>query len=341
MLSNIKYRFSGGKIILLVLLLTTLIYPQWNDVVTTTISESNLVYLENFANKDGIHVVIQRSASSNSILYYRLNSSGTVLTSTVIESGGGAGFPNISGSNNALYISYRYGSNLVTKKYNYSTGNWDAQQTINIGSSTFNGLDNIYDNERGLHFVYSVDGSTHYYRYPTNSPNYTDLQEVSDQADVEGLYPTVTLSSNNVHVSYHDWYSAKTRDKNLSNNNWENTQEPHSSSNLSAVHSGSDKLFSFSLLVVDEMHYVQLWVNERDLGSISWAGSVLLGYSVGGFPDGPVATLTNTIDSRTHILYFDIVDLVYRFYEESEGWSDEENFYNDYINDYDISSSSK
>lgn len=81
-------------------------------------------------------------------------------------------------------------------------------------------------------------------------------------------------------------------------------------------------------------------LNERDLGSTSWAGSVLLGYSVGGFPDGPVAALANTIDLRTHILYFDIVDLVYRFYEESEGWSDSDVFYNEYILDYDISSSS-
>ena len=48
------------KIFLFLLLLTAYLYPQWNTVVSTTINEPNLYKLENFANKDGIHLVTHK-----------------------------------------------------------------------------------------------------------------------------------------------------------------------------------------------------------------------------------------------------------------------------------------
>ncbi len=300
MLNNLKSLLSGGKVFLMALLLTALIYPQWKNDFNTSISEPNLAMLENFANKDGIHVVAQRAASSNSIMYYRLSSSGAVINTTVIESAGGAEFPSISGSNNALYISYRLGSSIITKKYNYSTGNWDAQRSINIGSGVFRGLDNVYDIQRGLHFVYSADGSTHYYLYPTNNPNYTQYQEVSDQA-YQGLYPTVTVSSNKVHVGFNAYGDAKTRDKNLVNNVWENTQTVASGSVFERVFSGSNKLFDFYHVLVPGLH-VNLYVRERPLNQSGWSTPLLLNYSVHPLEEGLIRT-SQTANLFTHVVY--------------------------------------
>lgn len=107
-------------ILIFVLIFSGVLFPQsWNNIVTTTINEPNLVQLDNFTNRDGIHVVVQNSNATNSIKYYRLNSTGGVQTTTTIETQGGAEFPHIAGDNDHLFISYRLGNNIVTKKYNY------------------------------------------------------------------------------------------------------------------------------------------------------------------------------------------------------------------------------
>ncbi|MDT3695120.1 MAG: hypothetical protein ROY99_01935 [Ignavibacterium sp.] len=104
------------KLFLIIVLISGCITAQsWNNIITTTIYEPNLVQLDNFTNRDGIHVVAQNSNSSSSIKYYRLNSSGSVQTTTTIEASGGAEFPHIAGDNDNMFISYRLGNSIVTK----------------------------------------------------------------------------------------------------------------------------------------------------------------------------------------------------------------------------------
>ena len=163
------------KIILIIVLISGCIIAQsWNNIVTTTIYEPNLVQLDNFVNRDGIHVVVQNSNSTNSIKYYRLNSLGAVQTTTTIETSGGAEFPHIAGDNDHMFISYRLGNNIVTKKYNYSNGIWESQSPISLNNHDCNSVDNAYDS-RGLHIVFSefdVSNSykTHYYIYASFYP---------------------------------------------------------------------------------------------------------------------------------------------------------------------------
>lgn len=104
--------------IILFLIMTAYLFSQsWNNTVTT-INEPNLVKMDLFTNKDGNHIIVQNSNSTNSIKYYLLNSSGTVVRSSTIESSGYAEFPNISGDNDKVYLVYKLGSNL---KANYTT----------------------------------------------------------------------------------------------------------------------------------------------------------------------------------------------------------------------------
>ena len=211
------------KIILIIVLIFSGIMSaqSWNNIVTTTINEQNLVQLDDFTNREGIHVVVQNSNSTNSIKYYRLNSSGGVLATTTIESSGGAEFPHIAGDNDHLYINYRLGNNVVTKKYNYSNGTWVAQTPISLNNHDCNSVDNAYD-FRGLHLVFSESGGsgyiTHYWLYASSTPSNHFV--VNDYSDPFG-YPTISLSSNKAHVGFYSDSYVKTRDKNLTNNSWE------------------------------------------------------------------------------------------------------------------------
>ena len=176
-------------ILTIVLIFAGVLIPQsWNNIVTTTINEPNLVQLDNFVNRDGIHIVVQNSNSTNSIKYYRLNSLGAVQTTTTIETSGGAEFPHIAGDNDHLFISYRLGNNIVTKKYIYSNGTWESQYPISLNNHDCNSVDNAYD-FRGLHIVFSeFDGSnsykTHYYLYSSFYPS--NHFTVNDYADYLG-----------------------------------------------------------------------------------------------------------------------------------------------------------
>ncbi len=321
MLNEIKSHFSGKKILFLFLIMTASLFGQsWNSIVTTTIYDPNLIQLENLTNRDGIHIVVQNSNSTNSIKYYKLNSSGTVQTTTTIESQGGAEFPSIAGDNDHLYISYRLGNNVVTKKYNYSTSTWDAQNSISLHNNDCDRVDNAYD-WRGLHIVYSEGGSTyetHYWLYASSAP--TKHKIVSDQSNYIGSYPTITLSSNKAHVGFNSSGEAKTRDKNLSTDLWANTQSV-AVSVAEKVHNGCDKLFDFYYVIVPGLQF-NFYVKERAINGTSWSSPQLLNYDASGFIESMVTT-TVTSDGNTHILY-DTEQLTHRSYNcSSNSWSSE------------------
>ncbi|WP_337865395.1 hypothetical protein [Ignavibacterium sp.] len=311
------------KIFLIIVLISGCIIAQsWNNIITTTINEPNLVQLDNFTNRDGIHVVAQNSNSTNSIKYYRLNSSGGVQTSTTIETSGGAEFPHIAGDNDHMYISYRLGNNIVTKKYIYSTGTWESQTPISLNNQDCNSVDNAY-NDAGLHIVFSeYDGSssykTHYWLYASFYPSNHFV--VNDYADYLG-WPTISLSSNKAHVGFHSYGYAKTRDKNLTNNSWESTQGVAIADGNERVQSGCDKLFDFYDVLVPGI-FVNLYVKERGINSSTWSSPQLLNYSVHPYLEGRV-TSTVTSDGKTHIIY-DSEQIIHRSYNcATSSWSDE------------------
>jgi len=308
------------KILFVLIVISGHIFAQnWTSVIPTTINEQNLIKLETITNRDGIHVVTQNTNGSNSVKYYKLNSSGSVLNSTIIETQAGAQFPNIAGDNSNIYISYRLGENLITKKYNYSSNSWDPMTPIDLDNQGCTGVDIAY-NSRGLHLVYS-DGApeTHYYLYSGNDP--TSHQVVSDQGNDIGEYPTITLSENKVHVSFNYNY-AKTRDKNLATNVWENTQTVVSSgSAFERLFAGYNKLFNFYHTF--GLGITTLKVKERDHSATYWpSSSFQLNYSVNNFQEGLVSS-ANTFDHNTHIIYDDeaMVHRIYNF--SSDSWSNE------------------
>ena len=215
--------------IILFFIMTAYLFSQsWNNTVTTTINEPNLVKIDLFTNKDGNHIIVQNSNSTNSIKYYLLNSSGTVVRSSTIETSGYAEFPNISGDNDKIYLVYKLGSYLKAKKSTDAGQNWNNFNIPSqyIGSNTCNGVDIVYDYQ-GLHVVYAMlDNYDSYetYYYKLNSSNqWVDYKNVTDHSSGQyGGFPTVTVLDNRVHVSFNTGHSddpetnigeAKSRDK--------------------------------------------------------------------------------------------------------------------------------
>lgn len=218
MLNKMKSRYLWKNMIILFFIMTAYMFSQsWNNTVITTINEPNLVKMDLFTNKDGNHIIIQNSNSTNSIKYYLLNSLGTVIRSATIETSGGASFPNISGDNDRVYIVYKLGSNL---KALYSTNAGQSWSTginnLPIGSNTCNGVDIVYG-DGGLHVVYAMKDSDPYYEtyyYKLNSSNqWVDYKQVTDYANEVGGKPTVAISNSRVHVSYNNDNQSKSRDK--------------------------------------------------------------------------------------------------------------------------------
>lgn len=318
MLNEMKSRISGKKTIIIFLVMTAFLFSQsWNSTVTTSINEPNLVKMDLLTNKDGNHIIVQNSNSTNSIKYYLLNSSGTVVRSSTIETSGYAEFPNISGDNDKVYLVYKLGSNL---KANYTTNagqSWNSVTPKAIGSNTCNGVDIVFG-DNGVHVVYAMKNSdpnyeTYYYKL-NSSNSWVDYKNVTDHsAGQYGGFTTVTVSANRVHVSFNtgtssdptgNYGEAKTRDKYSSN--WETPQLVFGGSDGG---SGSERAFSDNTSLFDfyykfiegmgQWHF-DLYAKKRMVGGTTWSSPTLLEYD--SHP-GKLISPIGTNDGKTQITY--------------------------------------
>jgi len=322
--------------IILFFIMTAYLFSQsWNNTVTTTINEPNLVKIDLFTNKDGNHIIVQNSNSTNSIKYYLLNSSGTVVRSSTIETSGYAEFPNISGDNDKIYLVYKLGSYLKAKKSTDAGQNWNNFNIPSqyIGSNTCNGVDIVYDYQ-GLHVVYAMlDNYDSYetYYYKLNSSNqWVDYKNVTDHSSGQyGGFPTVTVSDNRVHVSFNTGHSddpetnigeAKSRDKYL--NDWQTPQMVYDEGSFrEKIQSGSIKLFDFYYKLITGMgqYHADLHVKSRDFNATEWSGDTFL-HSFASVNN--IISSVNSINGQTHIVYSGAGSVVYRNYNGSS-WSTE------------------
>jgi hypothetical protein len=284
-----------------------------------------------FTNKDGNHIIVQNSNSTNSIKYYLLNSSGTVLRSSTIETSGGATFPSISGSNDKVYLVYKLGSNLKLYKSTNAGQSWVTLYTQSIGNNTCNGVDIVYDT-RGLHVVYAMqdNGSDYetYYRL-VDSDTWGSREDVTDYGTEVGGFPTVSVSPNRVHVSYNtgdQWDpevnqgDAKNRDK--YDIDWLNPQLVFSTESFrERIHAGSTKLFDFYYKLESGLgnYHSDLYVKERSLSGTTWSTGTLLKTYADVYE---IVSATNTYDSKTHIIYVGPSSVIYRNYNGTS-WSSE------------------
>ena len=348
MLNNMKSRYSGKKTLILFLMMTAYLFSQgWNNIVTTTINEPNLIKMDLFTNKDGNHIIVQNSNSTNSIKYYLLNSSGTVVRSATIETAGGAELPNVSGDNDKVYLVYKSGSNL--KSY-YTTNaglNWNSVSPKAIGSNTCNGVDIVYDYQ-GLHVVYAMkDNGSDYetYYYKLNSSNsWVDYKNVTDYGTEVGEVPSVTISNNRIHVSYNTGNAdppyvgggvSKSRDR--VGTVWQTPQlisdgEIQYGTSGEKLRTKGNSLYSMFFDVWVDLgqwgYYVQ--VKSRDLTATSWPSAYTTLFTTGYASVGLSSETTS--NGNLHIVNFAFDNGILYKYFDGNNWSSDYTITTDYIN---------
>lgn len=330
-------RFSGKKILVLFLIMTAYLFGQsWNNTVTTSINEPNAVKMDLFTNKDGNHLVVQNSNASNSIRYYLLNSSGSIVRSATIETSGGAEFPYISGDKDKVYVVYKLGSNLKLKKSINAGQSWTTLDDMGVGNNICNGVDIVYD-YRGLHVVYAMqdngnDYETYYYRINSND-QWVDYKIVTDyDANEVGGFPSVAVSDNRIHIGYNTgtesdpfwnlYEDAKSRDK--YNTTWQTPQQVNSigkeTSARDKVQVRTDKLYVFFYDLLCDLGICgyDLKVKSRDLDGTAWSSSTKLN-SV----NNPAQFMgaEQTANSELHVVYGDW-EIYHRYYNGTI-WSPE------------------
>ncbi len=316
--------------------MTAYVFSQsWNNIVTTSISEPNVVKMDLFTNKDGNHIVVQNSNGSNSIKYYLINSSGSLIRSATIETSSGAEFPCISGDNDKVYIVYKLGSNLKFRKSTNAGSSWESPISQAISSNTCNGVDIVYDS-RGLHVVYAMQDNGNdyetYYRKVNSSGQWVEYKNVTDYGSEVGGFPSVAVSNNRVHVSYNTGNNsdpnnnsgiAKTRDKN--GNNWETPQTVLDAQNETSarekVQVRTNRLYDFYTEFYCDLGSCgfKFKVRSRPLDNSSgWSPYSYASYSC--LPS-QFWCAEQTANNNLHIIYGDY-DLTHRYYNGSS-WGSE------------------
>lgn len=300
------------KLFVLFILFSIFTFGQgWNSTVTTSINEPNMQKMDITANSFGIHVLIKRS--NGNIVYYFLDSDGTVDANKTITLETNGDFPTIASSNTNVYAFWRV-SGYIKGKYSTNGGaSWISLSARSTSSNVCNGVDAIYQEQVGVHLVYALqdngsDYETYYYRLNTFN-QWVDYKQVTDYSNEIGGNPSVAVAPNRVIVSYNtNNYSlpgpgnVKTRDK--IGVFW---QTP-----LTAV-SGSDQSSYERLLVRGD--YVYLFYNQyvsgvpnrldldyrtRSITETTWSSPTELATSIGDFDSH--TSVTKTSDDKIHLL---------------------------------------
>jgi len=317
------------KLILLLIILYSFSFSQdWNSTVTTNISESTLEKMDLFTNKDGNHILLKRS--NGNIIYYNVNSLGTVtISSTTLESSGD--FPAITGSNDIIYAFYRTGD-YIEMQYSTNGGiNWvnNSELYVDMGSNECNGIEAVHQDQLGVHLVWAAMDSDPYFEtyYFNLKPNYEwdYYKNVTDYAGFQyGGRPTVTFSSDRVHVSFKSGIVGELSTRDRLNGSWQ-TPQPASGSDYSSVEkliaSGDYLYMIYSQFVPPS--YFDLAYKSRSLSGTWSSGS---GTDIETDIIGTEYTfdICKTYDNKLQLVYElndgQYQDLLHRNYDGS--WSD-------------------
>jgi len=338
------------KIFLIMLLFAFQSFAQdWNSTVTTQINEPNIVSMDAFANRYGIHVVVQNSNATNSIRYYYLSGNGSVQGSATIETSGGAEYPAIAGDNGKIYITYKLGSNLETRKQTYGYDYWTTVPDISIGNNSCNGIDMLYG-DNGLNLVYAMrDNGNYFETYYYNldlSDQWVYYKNVTDYGSEVGGVPSVTISDNRVHVSYNSGEAtppyigegvSKSRDKNLSTGSWLTPQlisdgEYDDNTSREKLEVRGDKVFCIfydNWVDLGQFGY-KIQVKSRDLTGTSWPGSYTQIFEAGD-PRILMGAETTTNGNLNVVYYYFDNGIVQTDYDGNY-WSDDFQVSSDAVN---------
>ena len=163
-----------------------------------------------YVNQHGLHVIIQ---NANNLVYCLFDPVTGELLQDQIRDDNVTEDPRISrivGFGNSVYIIYKEGNRIKTQRSTDGGATWStsAVDEISMANSTSNGMDAWINND-GIHLAYSQANS--YYGYETWYRKYNflieeweDQKEVTDVSTLGGGLPSISVSSNRIHVTFTD-----------------------------------------------------------------------------------------------------------------------------------------
>lgn len=157
---------KGKKLAILFLLMTTSLFSQgWNSIIQTTIPFSSYSKLDLCTNTNGNNVLITyRNYPTYYLKYYLFSTSGSVLRSYQFESQE-VEFASIDGNNDKVYVVYKLGNTIKTRKSTNAGLSWSNIYDINIGNNTCNNVDIIWGkDDNALHVVWATQDAENDYK---------------------------------------------------------------------------------------------------------------------------------------------------------------------------------
>lgn len=300
--------------LLFIVLIPAFLFSQnsnWKSVVDLNLSVNSTDHIDLYTDKNGNHILVENGST---LKYYLYSYSGSQVRSTTINGSISSAYSKITGWDGKLYISYKKGSTIYTKVSNNAGQSWTGINNINLNNSDLDGLE-LWTDSNGLHLVYSEWDSEQEvyetkYKYSEHGESYwKNAKTITDENNIDGGRPSVTTSSNRVHVSFTSEHNyAKTRDK--YNTTWQSSQTQSTYYPLrNIIIATSTKLHSFYIEYHGLPEY--FYYKNRDFSSSSWSSSSLIttstSFSEQGKPDVAV-----TANDKLHLVYGEVGDIEYR-----------------------------
>ncbi|NIR67753.1 MAG: hypothetical protein GWN61_24410, partial [candidate division Zixibacteria bacterium] len=288
---------------------------NWLSTVDLNVSVSSSDHIDLYTDQEGNHVIVHKS---NQLTYYLFSATGSqIRTSTIDNFSESPRLSRIIGHGENLYISYKKGSTIKTEKSTDSGATWSTTDVddIALSNNQVNGLE-VWTDANGLHLVHSewndndLVYNSFYQRVPHNNNEWTDFKQVTDETNVAGGFPSVTTSSNRVHVAFTDSEGSipgdgagDPRSRDRSSSTWQSSYlitSPDDPAYCSIIANNS-KLHAFYYIPDPLVHILKH--RTRSLSGGSWSATeITLESGANAFEPIDMAV---SADDQVHIFYND------------------------------------
>jgi len=145
-----------------------------------------------------------------------MNSSGAVLSSSIIESSG-ASLSRITGDNYNTYMVYVL-NNVIKTKYTTNAGsNWLSLYDLGINPGS---LDATFTDR--LHITYCVNNAIIYYQYFNNGWTNSFTVSGTETGTIPRIQSLYHSTTHKIYVVYQNGSNCRSRELNVPNNSWDN-----------------------------------------------------------------------------------------------------------------------
>jgi|ERR1035437_6212780 hypothetical protein len=202
------------KVIILIALVSTLAFAEvWDIHLTTSLNVSNSQDIKLFSNSFGNNILVL--STSGTLTYCNMSTTGTVISTTIVESNG-ASLSCITGDNYNTYVVY-VKNNVVKATYTTNGGtNWVTLYDLGVNP---NSLDAAFTDR--LHITYCYNNAIIYYQYYNNGWTNSFTVSGTETGTIPRIQPLFHSTIHKIYVVYQNGVNCRSRELNVPNNSWD------------------------------------------------------------------------------------------------------------------------